>query len=155
MKIKLLSVFIIFAFILSIFYFYSDFYEPTYNAECGKYENRTLKIKNNEMFLTIADDDCKRRSGLSNSKQLDASHGMLFIFNEEGKHGFWMKDMNYSIDIVWLNKNKEIIGIKNNVKPSTFPTIFGEEYISSYVLELPSGFSIKNDLKVGEKINIL
>ena len=55
--------------------------------------------------------------GLSNKSSLKENEGMLFVLNPSSRRGFWMKDMKFPIDVIWLNENKEIIHIKKRLDP--------------------------------------
>lgn len=105
--------------------------------------------------LEIADTDMKRLRGLSNLVSIPQNHGMLFIFDSNDYHGIWMKDMNFSIDILWLNEYNEVIHIEKNVSPKTFPNVFKPESPARYVLELNKGFVDKNSIKLGDKFVLL
>ena len=126
-----------------------------YSTLCGAYENKPILIGDKKIFAYIADNVCKKTTGLSGSSQLLDDEGMLFIFDRPGNYGFWMKDMNYSIDIVWIGEDLTILGLEKDLKPGTYPEVFGQKYTSKYVLELPSGISDKNNIKVGDKIIFL
>jgi uncharacterized protein len=110
---------------------------------------KTLKIGQISLNVEIADTDAKREQGLSGKKELAENEGMLFVFNREGYYGFWMKDMNFPIDIAWLDKNKKIIYIEKNVSPETYPKIFNSSAPSLYVLEVHAEFLGKNNIKIG------
>lgn len=77
---------------------------------------------------------------------------MLFIFETPGQHGFWMKDMNFSIDIVWIDENLQIVGIDKNIAPETFPNIFYPNQLVKYVLEIPAGYSDAHRIGLGAVI---
>lgn len=99
--------------------------------------------------LYIADTDAKRVQGLSGVKALSENEGMLFMFPQRAKHGIWMKDMHFAIDIVWLDTTKNIISIKDSVSPDTFPRIFYPGSDAQYVIELPAGTTMKHKIEVG------
>src|SRR3989344_8940875 len=61
-----------------------------------------IKIGQKTIFIEIADTQEKQKKGLSGRDNLPEDSGMLFVFKEEGHHQFWMKDMNFSIDIIWI-----------------------------------------------------
>ena len=119
---------------------------------CGSYEQKNLEIGGKIVKVDISDNDCKRIQGLSGRKGMSEDTGMIFIFENSGSYGFWMKDMNFPIDILWIDKDFNITGIEKSVATSTYPEILGEKYLAKYVLELSSGFSEKNNIKVGNKI---
>jgi uncharacterized membrane protein (UPF0127 family) len=112
------------------------------------------KIGNTEMEVQIADTVKTRADGLSGRDHLEDNQGMLFIFPYSGKHGFWMKDMNFNLDIIWIKDNK-VVGISENVqKPDTknwtsLETVYPPEDVNM-VLEVNSGFSQTNEVKIGD-----
>ncbi|MFA6797535.1 MAG: DUF192 domain-containing protein [Candidatus Paceibacterota bacterium] len=143
--------------ILCVFGFYraffaSSFFRAEQKKPCGSYDQKYIKINEKIIKIDISDNDCKRTLGLSGRKELKNDTGMLFVFQKEGNHGFWMKDMNFPIDILWIDGDFNITGIEKSVATSTYPEIIGGNYQAKYVLELFSGFSEKNNIKVGNKI---
>ena len=62
--------------------------------------------------IEIADTGKKREQGLSGKNNIGGDYGMLFIFEKPGFYAFWMKDMNFAIDIIWLDENYTVVGIK-------------------------------------------
>jgi len=93
----------------------------------------------NNLQLEIADTDAERILGLSGRESLPAGMGLLFVFEEPGMHGFWMKDMKFAIDIIWLGENYEVLGIEKNVSPQTYPEVFYPPQPVKYVLETNPG----------------
>lgn len=95
-------------------------------------------------YVDIADNLNKREKGLSGRQSLGNDGGMLFIFEEETLPGFWMKDMNFPIDIIWIDKNMKIISIEKSLEPceegKECPVVYPDEKIK-YVLEINSGLS--------------
>lgn len=89
--------------------------------------------------LALAADQPRRRLGLSEVEELPEGYGMLFAFPEEGKNGFWMKQMKFPLDIIWLDAEKTVVKVLSDVSPDTFPTTFGAEVNSQYVIELNAG----------------
>jgi uncharacterized membrane protein (UPF0127 family) len=132
--------------------------EP-YVTECGVYALGELSFSGKILNVDIADDTCKQTLGLSGREALSDGQGMLFVFNTLGSYGFWMKDMNFPLDIIWLDNTLTVTGIEKNLATSTYNTTnpkksetFGEQYPAEYVLEVPAGYSDENNLKVGEKL---
>ena len=114
-----------------------------------------LKIGNTEIKIEIANDDQSRIKGLSGRDSLEEDEGMLFIFDYPDKHSFWMKEMNFPIDIIWLDDNKKIVFIKKEARPESYPESFSSPIDSLYVLEVNASFSDKNNLKVGDEASFL
>ncbi len=118
-------------------------------------DNREIEIRIGGEIVTskIADTPEKRTNGLSNTKSLDQDSGLLFVFENEGIQGFWMKDMNYPIDIIWIGRDKRISGIERNISPDTYPEVFTSPQPIKYVLEVNAGFSDKFDISLGERVD--
>lgn len=111
-----------------------------------------LQVNNFELKVEVADTQSKRELGLSGHSLLKENEGMLFIFDEEGNYPFWMKDMLFNIDMIWLDADKKIVLIKHDAKPESFPESFGGEVKAKYVLEVISGFSKRHNLKIGDTL---
>ncbi len=85
---------------------------------------------------------------------LPPTAGKLFVFDTPDTYGFWMKDMNYSLDFVWINSAMKIIAITPNVAASTYPEVFYPPHPVQYVLEVDAGFSAKNNLNRREQLSL-
>lgn len=112
-------------------------------------------IGETSVTLDISDNEITRLKGLSGVVSIPKNHGMLFIFENSDYHGIWMKDMNFSIDIIWLNEYTEVVYIEKNISPDTFPNVFKPNTKSRYVLEFNSGFVDQNSVKIGDKFVLL
>jgi uncharacterized protein len=95
-----------------------------------------------------------RAKGLSDRESLDKNAGMLFIFPEPGFHGIWMKDMNFAIDIIWLDKNLHIVDFREGVTPESFPDVFRSGKFALYVLEINAGEARGAKIKIGDQAEI-
>lgn len=147
----LISVFLIF--ILITIGIYLSF--PKQKQICGVYEKGFIEIGQKILKVDIADNDCKRILGLSYRKSISDNEGMFFIFENIDRHGFWMKDMSFPIEIIWLDKDFVVTDIEANVLPDTFPKIFyPKDENALYVLEINALMSKKLDLNIGEKIKM-
>ena len=94
----------------------------------------------------------ERMKGLSGRESLPDNKAMLFVFDEYSKHNFWMKDMNFPIDIVWLDNFGEVVYLEKDLSPDTFPKSFGPDKPSLYVIEFSSGIVSKINLLVGDRV---
>jgi len=79
--------------------------------------------------------------GLSGRESLAEGDGMLFIFEETDTHSFWMPDMHFAIDIIWLDESMKVVYVKENATPESYPEKFSPPSPAKYVLEVPAGFS--------------
>lgn len=104
--------------------------------------------------VELADTPEKRMRGLSGRESLPENRGMLFVFPEEGIYGFWMKDMRFSIDILWLSSSGEVVHIVESVTPESYPESFTPEKAALYVLELPAGFARIHGVSLGSIVTL-
>lgn len=118
--------------------------------------NKEIKlfIGGHEVLATVADTPASRTQGLSGTKPLGKDKGMLFIFDEPGYYGFWMKDMLYSIDIIWLDDRRMVVDLWENANPSSYPVVRKPSSRAKYVLEVDAGFVKENMLKAGDMLEI-
>ena len=106
------------------------------------------------LLLEIADTDTLRTQGLSGHQPLASNEGMLFMFPTEGQYAFWMKDMNFPIDIVWLDSDYRIVDVKNYATPDSYPKMFMPSESARFVLELSAGFFENHHLKKGDRLEV-
>lgn len=113
-----------------------------------------LSLGDNAYTLEIADTPEKRVLGLSGRESLGKLEGMLFVFDKPGFHGIWMKDMNFDIDILWLDQDKRVVHIKEHASPSSYPTVFYPRERSRYVIELKAGEIARNGITQGDILEL-
>jgi uncharacterized membrane protein (UPF0127 family) len=114
-----------------------------------------LHLPGKDISLLIADTEEKRELGLGQRASLPEDQAMIFIFDKPGIYEFWMKDMKFPIDIIWLDANNTIVYVESSVSPESYPdTTYSPDKDSLYVLEANAGFLEKNNLKVGDKLSI-
>lgn len=111
------------------------------------------------VYAEVVDTPASRAQGLSGRSGLREKEGMLFVFDRPGRYGFWMKDMLFPIDIVWINEEGYIVHVENSVSPSTYavtnpPQIFINDPDATYVLELGAGQAEKLGAHLGTKARI-
>lgn len=92
--------------------------------------------------------------GFSFHKEIQANEGLLFVFNTPDRYGIWMKDMNFALDVIWLNEKMEIISIRENFSQESYPEVAYPDAESSFVLEVLSGFVKSNKIRVGDRLEI-
>lgn len=114
-----------------------------------------LKIGERVFDIEIADDAAERSKGLSDRESLEENHGMLFLFGLPSARNFWMKNMNFPLDIIWINGDK-IVGFAENVPPnnSQTPAIYSSLEAVDKVLEINAGLVQKLGIKIGDKIEL-
>lgn len=104
--------------------------------------------------LTVADTPEERIQGLSGQPSLGKADGKLFIFDEKDFHGIWMKNMNFPIDIIWLDDDLTIIDITADVSPDTFPRTFEPPRPVRFVLEVNAHFADSFNIAAGDVLRV-
>ena len=107
-----------------------------------------------EIPVEVADTLKKRSLGLGQRTTLKKGWGMLFVFEKRKPHRFWMKDMQFPLDIIWLD-NHRIVHIIHNAKPVNSrdePEIMTSPVPVNFVLEIAAGRAAKLRLKTGQRM---
>jgi len=112
-----------------------------------------IKINDAVLIAEVADDGEERKLGLGNHESLGENEGMLFVFDKPDKYAIWMQDVEFPIDVIWLNANKEVVYIENEMKPNSYPSKFRPADSALYVIEAPAGFVKENSISNGQKAN--
>lgn len=118
-------------------------------SEYMRYEKQTISFLDQTMKVYIADNPRTRTRGLSNKTYLPEGKGMLFVFEKPDKYSFWMKDMNFAIDMIWIDEKGKVVYIEKNATPESYPTSFMTNKDALYVLEVNAGFVTQKGIKVG------
>ncbi len=124
---------------------------PSFGASHG-----TAEINGTKINLIIVKKDSDKQKGLSGRKSLSEKDGMLFVFDRPGKYGFWMKDMLFPIDIIYIDNDKVVYVVKDApIGGQTKPlTIYRPSEPANYVLELNAGQSDKLKIQKGTTVKL-
>jgi uncharacterized membrane protein (UPF0127 family) len=159
------TIVLVIIFVLAWWYVYRNFYQWGNRNNTPLYDNsgirslsvsttipKTLKKQVSKFKVLLADTPELQEKGLGDRASLDPQSAMLFTFNnvEPAEHFFWMKDMLFPIDIVWLNQDKQVIYIQEDVPPNSYPSSFGPNANSTYVLEFDAGTVDTINLNTGD-----
>lgn len=106
------------------------------------------------LTLKVADTPKLQKKGLSGSKPLTLNDGMIFVFPKPEKYYFWMKDMTFPIDIIWLDESYKIISVEENATPESYPKIFVSAEPAQFVVELKAGFYREHNLSIGSVMEV-
>lgn len=124
-------------------------------APAKKHTQIKVFLGGQEISVIVADTPALHKLGLGFRKELNENEGMLFVFAEPGEYGFWMKDMFFSVDIIWFDQNRQIVDVWENAAPSSYPKVLTPRASAQFVLEVPAGFFANYNLKIGNTIEIL
>lgn len=116
-------------------------------------KNSFAVIKNQKVFLSVADTEEELIQGLMYVDGLKENEGMLFLFGMPDYRAFWMKNMKIPLDILFLYENKLVTIYKNIPACKKMPCpIYKSTQKSDTVLELKAGFCEKYNVKIGDPI---
>ena len=117
----------------------------------------TATINEQTYKLTVVKEQEDQQLGLSKYSSLPQDHGMLFEFPKADYYNFWMKDMKFPIDIIFINGDK-IVSIAKNVpapkKAEEDLPLYQPEGPANKVLEISAGLAEKNGYKKGDTVKI-
>lgn len=121
----------------------------------------TVTVGSTTITAEVADTAAEREQGLSDRALLLPGHGMLFVFDQEQTPGFWMKDMNFALDMLWANASGTVVSITQDATPASYnalnPSASQVFYSTApvlYVLEVPAGFAAQQGIGVGSVMHV-
>ncbi len=106
-----------------------------------------------EVHAEVAATFVERQRGLMFRRDLPTTEGMVFLFDNPGRYGFWMLNTLVPLDIIWLDSDRRIVFISENTppcSPGTACPTYGSEVVAQFVLELAAGQAATHDLKSGD-----
>lgn len=124
------------------------------------YLHAKATINGFDVTSDVAFTDEQKTKGLDIKNNLTEDQGMLFVFQQAGKYGFWMMGMKFPIDIIWIDGNGSVTHIEHGLKPcppdsfNLFCPVYSPERDSLYVLETIAGFSMKHNIRIGSHVDL-
>ena len=134
---------------------------PPVTASMDENYNRRLQVGDKILSVEVVSTPSSQALGLSGRASLKDSQGMLFDFGQRVRPAFWMKDMNFGLDIIWVSGGK-IIGITGNVPAPDSNQKSQDSNLKLYyppspadmVLEVNAGWSGTNRIKIGDEVRL-
>lgn len=118
-------------------------------------KSQKIEINNYRLVVETADTDDLRIKGLSRRASLAKNGGMLFIYQTPGYYKFWMKEMQFPLDFIWIRDDK-IVDITENVpvpdKNNQILPLYTSQYPADKILEVNAGLIKSLGVKIGDKI---
>lgn len=118
-------------------------------------ENEIATIGNHKFEVVVAKSQPEWETGLSQTESLQDNQGMLFLFEKSDYHFFWMKDMRFPIDIIYINNDIIVTIISNAVPPKNSnenSILYSPTQPANKVLEIKAGLAKKYNFKNGDKV---
>lgn len=136
-----------------VFFLWQNYSGPVINYLYGQ-QKISIFLRDVPVLVTPVDTPEDRQKGLSGISALPPNEGMLFIFDDEGRYGFWMKDTLLALDIIWINNSQEIVHIERNVRPESYPATYYSPVPARFVVEVNAFFTSTFNINVGDKVTI-
>jgi len=114
----------------------------------------SVLLSGETFFVDVMRTRESQAKGLSGRPSLEKHQGMLFWFTRDDFYPFWMPDMNFDIDILWIDKDWTVVHIEEEVSRESYPASFSSPTLARYVLELSAGTVKEIGAKVGQKITL-
>lgn len=102
--------------------------------------------------IEYATTEVARERGLGGRESIANDYGMLFVFKNSDKYGFWMKDTLVPLDIFWLDDKGQVVSIAQDVATSSYPNVFYPSTPVRYVLETVAGFARGHSIATSTKL---
>ncbi len=118
---------------------------------CTSMQTQTIQVGTGMVQVAVARTPEQMAKGLSGRRSLAPNQGMLFVYDEPTMPKFWMKGMNFSIDIVWLRRGT-VVGIESDVPVDDSTARYAPTTEIDAVLELAAGVAANSGLTVGDRI---
>ena len=118
----------------------------------------TVRIDGATLSVEIASTTLERMNGLSFRPSLGADDGMLFLFGSPAIQNFWMKDMNFPLDMIWIASGT-VVGFVQDAVPQPGAALWSLKIYSSpdgtdKVLEVNAGMVAQYNIKIGDTVEI-
>jgi len=114
----------------------------------------SVQIDETKILVEVATSTVAIQRGLSGRTSLDAGRGMIFVFSKPDKYRFWMPDMHFPLDIIWINSG-QVVGITKNASnefdPAN-PVFYTPPKPAQYVLEVNAGFVENRNINIGDEV---
>ncbi len=111
----------------------------------------TMHLGDGVYTARVAKTTADREKGLSGTNSLGDDQAMIFVYDTDGKWPISMKGMKYSVDIVWLNKDKKVVYIVKNALPESYPyEVFIPKDDARYVVEIVAGATARKAITIND-----
>jgi uncharacterized membrane protein (UPF0127 family) len=112
----------------------------------------TLESAGRKYTLQVAATPAARELGLGKRMSLADNRGMLFVFSSSQEQCFWMKDMHFPLDMIWVSSTHRVEYVETAVSPTTYPHIFCPDVMAKYVIELNAGQASQAGIRTGKTL---
>lgn len=116
-------------------------------AQVGK----VVKVGQAEIEVEIAATDEERSRGLGGRDSLAEDEGMMFVFDQPGQYGFWMKGMRFALDFIWIRQGK-VVEVSESVSAEDQTRVYQPKGLIDAMVEVNAGWVKRQGVKVGDEV---
>jgi len=131
---------------------YQEYGDDIWGVFVTEEKTNTAYVGSTALSVSVADSPAELELGLSEVASLGEFQGKLFIFPDQQRHGIWMKDMNFAIDVLWFNNDLVLVHIEEAVSPSSYPTIFAPREKARFVIETNAFLASSLQMQLGDRL---
>jgi uncharacterized membrane protein (UPF0127 family) len=139
--------------LLTLILCFSQIFAPAL-ANGANFQKGYVLVSDNLFMVDIASDMTQSKIGLSNRNLNKENYFMVFILDKPQKVSFWMKNTKIDLSIAFINEESRIVEI-SNLKANSLKQKISKNNDIKYALEVPKGYFIENQIRVGDYFQIL
>ena len=125
------------------------------NTDTPTSHDSQIVIGTSTLNVRVARTNEEVTKGLSGTLSMNENEGMIFLFSVSDRYRFWMPDMHFGLDMIWIDESMKIVDISKNVPPLldiSKPIYYEPKTPARYVLEVHAGWSERNNISIGESV---
>lgn len=148
---------VVIIFVANFFIDGEDFQEILEEEKEEEIEYVRVRIRESYLTLEVADEPENRALGLMHRENLEEEEGMLFVYEDEDVRYFWMKDVLFPLDMIFIDEALKIVGFLENIpvcEKDPCPQYSIEEE-SKYVIEVNAGWVVENSVELGDRVDFI
>lgn len=111
-----------------------------------------ITIGGTPVRVELANTEELRINGLSGRDRIAENQGMLFVFEKSGRYPIWMRNMKFSLDVIWINENGVVVDIWRNAHPGSYPQIYEPARDAKFILEVNAAFTEVYNIEIGDPV---
>lgn len=114
----------------------------------------TIRVGTTPVRVHLATTTAAQERGLSGVTAMGPTEGMLFVFLKDGDYRIWMRDMHFPLDVFWIASDGRIVHMVQEMRPDSYPQVFGSPLPARYILEVPAGFIESYNITKDDRVQL-
>ncbi len=153
MKEFFLPVFVVTVLLVAVSFFSYNYVIPM-TEEYLKNQIPGVVIRDVGIDVVVADTEKTRERGLSGLASIPSRAGLLMVFDTSDYYGIWMKDMQFPIDVIWIDDTLHVVDTSEVLKPEDFPEVYEPSRPARMALEVNAQFVATYKIEIGDEVRL-